>query len=42
MPSKQVASYNEIKFYLDMGWIKLYREDNEYEPKRTNRKLSSI
>ena len=28
MPSKQVASYNEVKFYLDMGWIKLYREDN--------------
>ena len=42
MPSKQVASYNEIKFYLDMGWIKLYREDNEYEPKGKNRKLSSI
>lgn len=28
MPSKQVASYNEVKFYLDMGWIKLCREDN--------------
>ena len=27
MPDKEVSSYDEVKFWLDMGWIKLY-EDN--------------
>lgn len=27
MPSKEVSSYDEVKFWLDMGWIKIY--DNE-------------
>lgn len=27
MPSKEVVSYDEIKFWLDKGWIKLYKED---------------
>ena len=26
MPSKEVSSYDEVKFWLDMGWIKLYNE----------------
>ena len=28
MPSKDVNSYDEVKFWLDMGWIKLYSEEN--------------
>lgn len=28
MPSKEVPSYDEVNFYLDMGWIKLYNKDN--------------
>lgn len=27
MPSREVSSYDEVKFYLDMRWIKLYKED---------------
>lgn len=27
MPSKEFSSYDEVKFWLDMGWIKIY--DNE-------------
>lgn len=27
MPSEEVSSYDEVKFWLDMGWIKLYREE---------------
>lgn len=27
VPSKEVSSYDEIKFWLDMNWIKLYKED---------------
>ena len=27
MPSEEVSSYGEVKFWLDMGWIKLYKED---------------
>lgn len=26
MPSKDVSSYDEVKFWLDIGWIKLYNE----------------
>ena len=26
MPSKEVSSYEEVKFWLDIGWIKLYNE----------------
>lgn len=26
MPSEEVSSYDEVKFWLDMGWIKLYEE----------------
>lgn len=29
MPSKEVNSYDEVKFWLDMGWIKLYKGDNK-------------
>ena len=27
MPSREVSSYDEVKFWLDMGWIKLYKEN---------------
>lgn len=27
MPSEEVSSYDEVKFWLDQGWIKLYKED---------------
>lgn len=27
-PSQEVSSYDEVKFWIDMGWIKLYKEDN--------------
>ena len=27
MPSQEVSSYDEVKFWLDMGWIKLYKEN---------------
>jgi len=27
MPSEEVTSYDEVKFWLDMGWIKLYKEN---------------
>ncbi len=27
MPSEEVSSYDEVKFWLDMGWIKLYNEN---------------
>lgn len=30
MPSQEVSSYDEVKFWLDMGWIKLYEEDKFY------------
>ena len=26
MPSKEVLSYDEIKFFLDMGWVKLFNQ----------------
>ena len=26
MPSEEVSSYDEVKFWLDMGWIKLHKE----------------
>ena len=29
MPSQQVSSYDEVKFWLDMGWIKLFDKENE-------------
>ena len=28
MPSQEVSSYDEVKFWLDMGWIKLYKNNN--------------
>lgn len=28
MPSQEVSSYDEVNFWLDMGWIKLYKEYN--------------
>jgi len=28
MPSSEVSSYDEVKFWLDMGWIKLYKGDS--------------
>ena len=28
MPSEEVSSYDEIKFWLDMGWIKLYNNES--------------
>lgn len=28
MPSEEVSSYDEVKFWLDSGWIKLYNKDN--------------
>ena len=27
IPSKEVSSYDEVKFWLDMGWIKLYENN---------------
>lgn len=27
MPSQEVSSYDEVKFWLDIGWIKLYKEN---------------
>ncbi len=27
MPSEEVSSYDEVKFWLDKGWIKLYNEN---------------
>lgn len=32
MPSKEVSSYDEVKFWLDMSWIKIYdiEKDGEY------------
>ena len=27
MPTQEVSSYDEVKFWLDMGWIKLYKEN---------------
>lgn len=29
MPSEEVSSYAEVKFWLDMGWIKLFNRDSE-------------
>ena len=29
MPSQEVSSYDEVKFWLDMGWIKLFDKENE-------------
>lgn len=28
MPSKKVQCYDEIKLWLELGWIKLYKEEN--------------
>lgn len=28
MPSEELNCYDEIKFWLDIGWIKLYKETN--------------
>ena len=28
MPSKEVSCYDEIEFYLNMGWIKIYDKNN--------------
>lgn len=27
MPSEEVSSYDEVKFWLNLGWIKLYEEE---------------
>jgi len=27
MPSEEVSAYDEVKFWLDIGWIKLYKKD---------------
>lgn len=27
MPSTEVSAYDEVKFWLDMGWIQLYKEE---------------
>ncbi len=27
MPSKEVSSYDEVKFWLDMGWIKIFNKE---------------
>lgn len=29
MPSKEVSSYDEVKFWLDIGWIKIYDMEKE-------------
>lgn len=29
MPSEEVSSYDEVKFWIDMGWIKLFDKENE-------------
>lgn len=29
VPSEEVSSYDEVKFWLDMGWIKIYEERSE-------------
>ena len=29
MPSQEVSSSDEVKFWLDMGWIKLFDRENE-------------
>lgn len=29
IPSKEVPSYDEVKFWLDMGWIKLYNQGSD-------------
>lgn len=29
IPSEEVSSYDEVKFWLDMGWIKLFDKENE-------------
>ena len=29
MPSEAVSGYDEVKSWLDMGWIKLYKNDSE-------------
>ena len=26
MPSEELSAYDEVKFWLDIGWIKLYKE----------------
>ena len=26
IPSKEVSSYDEVKFWLKMGWIKIYNK----------------
>ncbi|MBP3920569.1 MAG: hypothetical protein J6D28_03290 [Bacilli bacterium] len=28
MPSEEVSSYDEVKFWLDMGWVKLYNNES--------------
>ena len=28
MPSKEVSSYDEVKFWLDMGWISIFNKGN--------------
>lgn len=27
MPSKEISAYEEVKFWLDMGWIKLFNKE---------------
>lgn len=29
MPSEDVSSYDEVKFWLDMGWIKLFNKEED-------------
>ena len=31
MPSEEVPSYDEVKFWLDMGWIKIFDGGKKYE-----------
>ena len=29
MPSEEVSSYNEVKFWLDMSWIKIFNKEEK-------------
>lgn len=29
IPSEDVSSYDEVKFWLDMGWIKLFNKEED-------------
>ena len=29
MPSEEVSSYDEVKFWLDKGWVKIFKEEQK-------------